>query len=244
MTVTSVVDDPGVALTGAPTWTALDVPAVKTPMDEQNVTDYMNLAKAFQTRVQAFFEPHKKRARAAWQGLVDAEKTALTDAVSTEESCKRALRTYRLECEERERQERLRLEELARTQEEERRIQEAAALETQASATPDLTEAFELRREAEAMIEAPVTTPVVHVESGPKVIGGAYKPKFTGTMTDKARLLMAVAAQCKERPELLALFDLNETQARKLAEMVKVDQKEILPGLVCVRDIVVSGRRR
>lgn len=241
---TQVVDDSATALTGTPSWTPLDIPPVKTPKDEQFVTDYMNLAKAFQTKVRDFFKPHKDRAFAAHRGLCQSEVEALRAAVETEDACKRALIAYRREVEELERQERLRLEAIARKQEEERRIQEAAALEAAASANPDPQESLFQRQEAEALIEAPLPTPVVHVDRAPAAKGSAYKDKWGATLTDKFKVICAVAAHGKDRPELIALLDLNESAARKMADMVKVDQKEIVPGLMCVRDINVAGRRR
>lgn len=240
----TLVDEPSTALTGTPSWTPLDIPPVKNPKDEQFVSDYMNLAKAFQTKVRDFFKPHKDRAFAAHRGLCQSENEALRTAVETEEACKKVLVAYRREVEELQRQERLRLEELARKQEEERRIQEAAALESAASANPDLVEASEQRREAETLIEAPLPMPVVPMERPAAAKGSAYKDKWGAAMTDKVKLILAVAERIKEQPDLAALFDLNQTQANRKADALKKDQTEILPGLMCVREINVAGRRR
>lgn len=241
---TQPLEEPTTALAGAPTWTALDIPPVTTPEDEQNITDYMNMSKAFQTQVRDFFRPHKDRAYAAHRGLCADESRVLQPAIDTEAMCKRALVEYRRQLEDQARQERERLEALARKEETARRAREIEALRAQAETTTDQSEAMESLAEAQALEETPVHTPAVYVPAPPKATGAGYRDKFYGDMTDKLKLLAAVVQQGAAHPEYLALFDFNESAARKLAEMVKTDGKEILPGLVCVRDINVSGRRR
>lgn len=245
----TLVEEPTMALQGTPTWDGLDVPVVKTPKDEQFVTDYMNMAKGFQTKVKEFFKPHKDRAYAAWKGLCNSENDTLAAAVETEAACKKALAEYKAERDRLAEQEHQRLLEIARKQDEERRVQEAAALEAAANATTNVQEAEELREEAKVTLEEKTTT-VVQRPVAPKATGVVYKDKYKGVLLDiakdKPKLIITVGKllETGARPELAALFDLNEATANKLAEMLKKHECEILPGLTCVRHTEVGGRRR
>lgn len=241
----TTVEEPTTTLSGQPRWTALDVPPVNSPKDEQFVTDYMNLAKAFQTKVKDFFKPHKDRAYAAWKGLCNSENEALGTAVQTEEACKRELGVYKRRCDEAVAAEKLRLEEKARKDEEERRINEAAALEQQASATPDLAEGFELRREAEAILEAPIDTPTVFVPKMEKAKGATYKDKWVTTGNDLAKFLRHLVAHPEliDRPEVIAVLAWDQTNLRRLGEMTK-KEGAVYPGIYVNRETNVSGRTR
>lgn len=242
---TQAVEEPTTALSGQPRWTALDVPPVHTPKDEQFVTDYMNLAKAFQTKVKDFFKPHKDRAYAAWKGLCASENDALGTAVQTEEACKRELGAYRRRLDEEVAAEKRRLEEKARKDEESRRVNEAAALETLASATPDLVEGYELRREAAAILEAPIDTPTVDVPKAEKAKGATYKDKWVTTGNDMPKFLRHLVAHPEliDRPEVIAVLTWDQTNLRRLGEMTK-KEGAVYPGIYVNKEINVGGRTR
>ena len=138
-------------------------------------------------------------------------------------------------------QERLRLAEerrladLARQQEEQRVLDEAAALELEADRTGD----EDLRQQAQELAAEPVTTPAVSVGSYvPKVAGITQRGSYTARVTDLKKLVAWVA----KHPKDINLLRVNEPALNALARSQKENLK--IPGVQLVKGSIIGASAR
>lgn len=155
-----------------------------------------------------FLEP-KRQADGIKKFLLDMEKAFLNPIVEAEALGQQKTRQYRDE--ERRRAEELRkkLEEDARQQEQDRIL--ADALEAEKEGDPD---------EAAAILNDPVTTPVVEVQANiQKVQGTTLRVTWRGEGTDLKALVKQIAGvKTLARPELLGLLQFNGPAINALAK--------------------------
>lgn len=145
--------------------------------------------KALRKEVDAVFDPIITAAHAAHKEACSQKKRAETPLAEAEQILKRGLIAYDTEQDRIRREEERRLQELARQEAETQRLNEAAALEREASAAPDLAAGYHLRREAEALLEQPIAAPVVVLEkSTPKVSGISYREVWRFRIADATKI--------------------------------------------------------
>lgn len=191
--------------------------------------------KSYCARVVTFFKPHKERARAAWQGLLDEEKKALKPAIAAEAAIKSELALFQAAQEQLRLAEERRLAELARQQEERRILDEAAAMELEAQRTGDVG----LSAEATALLEQPVETPGVTLQSYvPKVSGLTSRGSYTAKVTDMKKLVAWVA----KHPKDINLLRVNEPALNALARSQKDNLK--IPGVQLVKGSIIGASAR
>lgn len=137
--------------------------------------------KALRGKVADTFTPLRQKAHAAWKAVCAAQDAADAPLTEAEGVIKLALRDWDTAQERVRQAEAARLAELARQAEADRRLAEAAALEREATASGD----DGLRAEAEALIAAPVETPVVQVaKATPTVAGISYREVWKFEIVD------------------------------------------------------------
>lgn len=145
--------------------------------------------KSLRREVDAAFDPIITAAHAAHREACNQKKRAETPLAEAEQILKRGLIAYDTEQERLRREEERRLQALARQQEEARQLAEAAELERVANETTDLAEAFQIRREAEAVMDQPIVAPVVVLEkSTPKIAGISYREVWRFRVTDPTKI--------------------------------------------------------
>lgn len=214
-------------LADAPKFVAPIIEPIKTPAQYEGMAGLLKGVKAYRDRVETFFEPHKRRAREAWQGLVDEEKKALAPALKAEDEIKRELTTYHTEQEKLRLAEERRLQDEARQREEARRLDEAAAMEREAERTGDA----DLRDQARELINEPVATPSVHLESFvPKVGGLSFRESYTAKVTDLKKLIKWVAKNIQNANLLLPNQTALNQMAKAQRENLKIDGVEAVKG--------------
>lgn len=218
----------------APTWVASIEPVITTPEEYRAVSSALLRAKTFQHTVADFFAPHKKSAKAAWQGLIDAEKDALASCYDWEARAKRALADYDTAQERIRRAEQARREAEARRAAEEAALDEAVRLEAEGRAQQDATKLAA----AERVIEAPVVPkPVLPVPSQtPKADGISYRELWDARVVDFAAFARWALAQPK--PE--EFLSVNTAAVRSLARLDK--DKLQVPGLEAYSTKSVAAR--
>ena len=221
-------------LANAPTFHAPVVAPIQTTEEYVAYGHLLKSVKQYKATVEAFYAPHKARARSAWQGLIDDEKAKLEPAVQAETNIKRELVAYD-DTQERLRQaEQRRLEIEQRQRDEAQRLEEAAALELEADRTGD----EQLRAEAQQLMAEPVDSAPVQLASfTPKVSGLSYRENWSGRVTDIQKLIQFVA----EHPEHTHLLDVNQTALNAMARAQKGNMR--IPGAVAEsKKIPASGR--
>src|SRR3990167_5046692 len=108
-----------------PQWIATVIPLeIETQEQFIEVAEGLKVVKEFESRVLAWFKPLKERAHAAWKGLTTRENETLAPAREWEQQCKQVMATYHTKQEEIRQAEERRLAEIARKQEEDRRLAE------------------------------------------------------------------------------------------------------------------------
>lgn len=194
---------------------------IKSTAEYYRYAEKLKDIKGYIRKVEGFFAPHKERARAAWQGLVDEEKAAKRPAEETEKAIKRELTAYDDEQEALRLAEQKRLEEDARKKEEQRRLEEAAALESEGARTGNA----DLVQQAQELLEEPVETPSVQLASFvPKVSGLSFKESYSAEVTDLKSFIKWVAKNVKTHANLLKPDQTALNQlARAQRENLKID---------------------
>jgi len=124
--------------------------------------------KALRNRIAETFDKHIKRAHEAHKGLVKEKADAEAPLTQAEATIKRNLVTYSTEQERLRKLKEQRLAEMARQQEEERQLAEAAALESYAVETGDA----EMLVTAQEIAAAPVVAPVIVLPKATPVVSG------------------------------------------------------------------------
>lgn len=143
--------------------------------------------KALRKEIDATFTPIITKAHDAHKEACAQKKRAEAPLAEAEAILKQGLIGYQTVQEQIRQADERRLQAIARQEEETRRLDEAAALERAASAAIDLTEGFQLRREAEALLEQPIVAPVVTLASStPKLAGISYREVWKFRVTDPA----------------------------------------------------------
>lgn len=199
---------------------------VSTTEEAQEAFGLRKSIKDYIAKVEAHFEPHKKRAKAVHAGLCADEKTELAPALQyltvldVKLSLFQAAEQKRLEAE------RLRLEEEARKQAESQALAQAAAAEAAGD-----------KVEAEAILQAPIEVPAVILPKQ-KVEGGYFRTDYFGTVTDAAAFFKAAAED--KTGALRALWEPNESSIKKFASSTKGNVK--VPGLTFGSRQVPVGR--
>ena len=167
--------------------------------------------------IDATFDPHIKKAFETHRGLV-AEKKKHIEPV---EESKRLIKGKRIVYVDE--QERLRKEAEAKLQAEARRLAEEAALRDAIAA-----EAEGRLEEAEAILDEPVSVPVVTIaKTTPSAgVGGAIREVWSARIVNKMDVIKAVLAG-QASPELI---DINMVVANGLARSLKLSMN--VPGLI------------
>lgn len=196
------------------------IETIRTPAQYEGMATMLRGVKAYKERVTTFFEPHKRRAREAWQGLVDEEKKALAPADEAEKEIKAELIRYDTEQEELRKAEERRLAEEARVREEQRRLDEAAALEAEGKRTGNDDLVFQ----AEDLLQQPIETPAVQLASRtPHVSGLSFKETWSAKVTDFKKLVKWVAKNPKDTNLLLPNQPALNQMAKARRENLKID---------------------
>lgn len=221
-------------VTRQPDWAAPAVPLpIRSPQDYVAVAEALQQVKSFEKRVLEFFNPLKEKAHATWKALTDKERDTLAPARAWEGECKAGLAAWDTEQERIRQEEQRRLEAEARRQEEARRLEEAAALEAEGIAEADESKLAE----AQALIDAPVETPVVMLEKAtPKVAGISYREQWDAKVIDLHALIRFVAAN----PAYTNLLMPNDVALRAQARSLK--EKMSIPGVRSFATKVVAAR--
>lgn len=211
---------------------------IKSNEEYTAVAERLKLIVSFRRKVTDFFAPHKKRANDAHKALCDDERKVLAPADADERRLKPALVAWTTEQDRLRRAEesRLRAEQVQR--EETRRLEEAAALETQSNQTGDLA----MREEAHALIEAPIPVMPVQAETPapPKVDGLSYRDVYRGDVKDIWALVEAAVKNDQLRAYLK--IEPNQTVIDGVARSLR--EKMRIPGVELVVDRIPVTRTR
>lgn len=213
---------------------------IKTDEQYTAVAERLKVITTFKRKVQDFFTPHKKRASDAHKALCDDEKKVLRPAEADESRLKTALVTFTTERERVRRAEESRLREQQRQEEETRRLNEAAALEREATATGDLA----LQEQAEALIEAPIPVMPVHTETQapPKVDGISYRDTYRGHVYDLDALVIAAVNDKTGQLRGYLKIEPNTSAIDAMARSLR--DKLAIPGVRLVVDKIPVTRTR
>lgn len=192
--------------------------------------------KALRKEVDAAFDPIITKAHEAHKEACGQKKRAETPLVEAETILKRGLVAYETQQEQIRRDEELRLQDIARKEEEGRRAREAAALETEANATGDESK----RAEAAQLISEPVPTPAVYVPpSTPKVSGVSYTDCWSADPAVDLKALCAAIGR-GEQPTNYVLANMPALNKRAAADQAQMK----IPGVKAVcRKIARAGSR-
>ena len=211
---TAILDTAELRKDVAPIVSQANALTVTNPEEAQIAFDLRKAAKSFVSRVEAFFEPHKKRAKAAHAGLCDDEKKELAPATAAITIIDVKLSLYqdvqRLK-QEKERQE---LAAKARKDAEDKALADAQAAH-------DAGE----KDEAEAILAAPVSIPAVAAPKSVKLEGGSFRTEYYGVVTDKAAFIRAAS----ENAGLHGLLEVPQGALNKFAASTKGAMQ--IPGL-------------
>ena len=162
---------------------------IASPQTYSDAGELLKDIKALRKEVDAAFDPIIEAAHKAHKEANTQKKRAELPLIEAEQILKRGLIAYDTEQERIRLVEERRLQALAREQEEARQLAEAAELERMANAATDLVDGYQLRREAEAVLEAPIVAPVVVVEKAtPKIAGLSYREVWKFRVVDATKV--------------------------------------------------------
>lgn len=198
---------------------------VKTSSDYEAAGGRLQLIKGLMAKIASTFDPHIKRAHEAHKALLREKADAEAPLAAAERVYKGAMLTFqqdqeaerrRLEAiaQEAARKERERLETLAAKADDKGKTERADALRNQAAAVP---------------------TPVVRVET-PKVSGISTRTVWRAEVTDKRKLIAAVAAGTVPQSALDVNMAFLNQQARSLKS------EFAYPGVEAVEDQQIASR--
>ena len=151
---------------------------IKTNDDFARAGQLLITIKGIRKKIEDTFKPIKQKMDAAKKEVLDQEKAADAPLAQAEAIIKPRIAAWNAEQERIRREEEDRLREIARKQEEERRLKEAVAAEQAGN-----------KAEAEAIIEAPIEPPPVVVpKSVPKVAGVSFTKQWKFRITDPNKI--------------------------------------------------------
>ena len=186
-------------------------------------TDVVRLRK----QIEAEFKPSKEATDKAHKAVVAMERKYVAPLAEAEKIIKGSMATYSAEQERERRAEQARLQEIARRQEEDKRLAEAEYLA-----------ACGEEKAAEARLDAPIAVPVVVAPPPPRAEGVSFRDLWSAEVVDLGALIKHVAAH----PEWANLLTPNMTALNQLAKA----QKEALnmPGVraLCSRSTAVRTK--
>lgn len=190
--------------------------------------------KSLRAKIAETFDPHVKRAHEAHKALVKEKADAEAPLAEAERILKAALIAFDQEQERLRVAEQRRLDEIARAEEETRRLNLAAAMEKEGNTFGDAA----MVAEAEELISAPVMVAAPAVaRTTPKVSGIAMATTYRAQVTDLLALVKHVAAN----PQLLPLLQVNQTALNGQARSLKTSLR--LPGVQVLADQTVRAGR-
>lgn len=196
--------------------------------------ELLKAIKALRVKIAETFDPHVKRAHEAHRALVKEKADAEAPLTEAELILKRSLTAYDDEQRRIARERQAKADREAREQEEQRRLDQAAAMEKEGNEFGDVA----LVAEANALISEPVVAVAAPVEKAtPKVAGIAYRTTYSAQVVDILALVRHVAAN----PQLLPLLSANMPALNGQARSLKAALQ--LPGVKVIetRD-VAAGR--
>lgn len=151
--------------------------------------EFLKDIKALRKEIDATFDPIISKQYDAHKEACGQKKRADAPLAEAEQILKRGLIAFDSEQERLRLLEERRLQALARQEAEAQQLAEAAAKEAEANAATDLTEAYHLRREAEAVLAQPTVTPTVAVPTfTPKVAGLSYREVWRFRVVDETKI--------------------------------------------------------
>lgn len=205
---------------------------VENEQDYTKAIERLALVKAFIAKYKALFQPHIDRLNEAKNALSADLKAFLDPLVAAEQQGKDVCVAWvRLADAERARVEAERREQ-ARKDEETRRVNTAAALESEAHRTGNI----QMADAATRLINAPVPTPAIMpvLSRVPKVTGSHTTRKWKGRLTSKIELIKFVAAN----PDYVHLLDENQGNIDRTCNTFKERTK--IGGVEAYEDIGLS----
>lgn len=206
-----------------------------------NASHFLRSIKGLRADIQRWFEPHveaatetKRKAELARKALTDERDRMEAPLVAAETQVKRALLTWETEQERRRVAEEQRLQDEARRHAEAATVAAAADLERQAVATGDAV----MLQEAHDILEQPIEAPVVVVKpSMPKVQGVTYRDQWKAHDQVDVRALARAVADGIAPPTLLLP---NMTALNQMARATQGTQK--VPGVRFWNDRQIAAR--
>lgn len=134
------------------------------------------LLKDIQKKIKDYFKPLKDQAYKAWQAVVQKEKDELAKIIPLDEKLAREMTAYQMEQNRIRYEKQKELEEKLRKEEEEKRLAMAEALAKMGH-----------EKEAEQILEQPVSIPQVKVEAEvPQVNGVSYRTDWDFEIVDES----------------------------------------------------------
>jgi len=179
------------------------------------------VVKPWRNSITEYHEPLKKKAKEAWQAIVDAEKSLVAPLDEADKLLEAKRITYFTVQEQKRREEQRRLDEEARKQEEERKLQEATAAEQSGAAPEDV----------DAIVESPsIAPPPAAAPTVVKTEGVSIRTTWKAAlMTPESKNFLLLVKHIAKTPELLGLLKLDGSALNAMARAQKALLK--LPGV-------------
>lgn len=196
--------------------------------------DLLKGIKALRTKIAETFDPHVRRAHEAHKALVAEKAAAEAPLTQAEQILKHALVTYDNAQAALQREAQRIADEQARRDEEQRRLETAAAMEIEGHDYGDAA----LVAEAHALLEEPVLAMAAPVaKSTPTVAGLSYRTTYAAQVTD----LLALVRHVAQHPELINLLSANGPALNAQARSLKAALR--LPGVRVIETRDAAVRR-
>jgi len=193
----------------------------------QRGAEMLKAAKTIASNIAAEFSDPKQRAHEAHKSICALESKLLEPLKTAEQVIKRKLAEWTEEQERASRVEEARLRDLARKQDEERRMAEALLLEEEGAT-----------EEAEAVLDAPMIAPVIAMPAPVKIDGISYRTIYRGEVVNAVQFLQWLI----EHPDRIReVIDFKASGLNNLAKSIGSSVE--VPGLrVTSEKSVASGR--
>ncbi len=198
----------------------------------ERAIEYIATAKTFRERWKAWFKPHMDRIDEVRNGFIHSLKELVDPLDGVEAALRESCATFVRAEKQREAQENEKRRLEAAKDQETRRVNMAAALETEGQRTsrPQLV------AQAHQIINAPAPAPAyMPAKSGvPKKSGAGNREKWKARVNDKMALVKFVATH----PQYEHLLDANDGALNKLAESFK--NRLLIDGVESYDEIIIT----